>query len=58
MEKSIEDNNSDKISLAELEDMLKEGKTPPGIKEYDDVPPEYEQISSESKISKIKKVIF
>jgi hypothetical protein len=45
-----------KISLSELEEMLKAGKTPPGIEEYDDLPPQYEQKLSENKIERVKKV--
>jgi hypothetical protein len=45
-----------KITLAGLEEMLKEGKIPPGIMEYDDMPSENEQKQSENKIDKLKKV--
>lgn len=45
-----------KFSIWELEEMLKSGKTPPGIKEYNDLPPELPQEPSKSNLQKIKKV--
>jgi hypothetical protein len=52
------ENTTQKYSLAELEDLLTQGKVPPGIKEYNDNPPEHEQVQSESKIERAKKVIL
>ena len=49
---------TNKISLAELEELLTKDIKPPGILEYDDMPPEYEQTASESKIDRIKKVNY
>ena len=50
--------SSNKFSLAELEEMLTKDIKPPGILEYDDMPPEHEQTASESKVEKIKKVNY
>ena len=51
-----EENNQQKYGLMELEEMLKNNIIPPGIVEYDDMPPEIALEASESKINKIKKV--
>ena len=44
------------IGLAELEEMLRNNIKPPGIIEYDDMPPEQPLVPTKSIKSKIKKV--
>jgi hypothetical protein len=58
MEKNENEFETQKYSLAELEEMLKNDIKPPGIKEYNDMPLEEPQAPSDSKIEKPKKVYF
>jgi hypothetical protein len=58
MEKNENECETQKYSLAELEDMLKNDIKPNGIKEYDDMPLEDPQAPSDNKIEKPKKVNF
>lgn len=44
------------LGLAELEEMLRNNIKPPGIMEYDDMPPEQPLAPTQSIKSKIKKV--
>jgi hypothetical protein len=57
MEKNESEYETQKYSLVELEEMLKNDIKPPGIKEYDDMPSLDNQTASENKIEKPKKVI-
>ncbi len=56
MENNENEYETQKYSLAELEDMLRNDIKPPGIKEYDDMPAIQEQTASSNKIEKPKKV--
>lgn len=51
------DSKTKKYSLVELEDLLSQGKIPPGIKEYNDLPDD-NPVGSENKIKKVKKVVL
>jgi len=51
-----EGENQQKYGLMELEEMLKNIIKPPGIMEYDDMPPEVALEASQSTITKAKKV--
>jgi len=51
------DQTENRIGLLEIEEMLKNNIKPPGIMEYDDMPPETPLEPSESVKTKIKKVI-
>ncbi len=56
MEKNEIECETQKYSLAELEEMLRNDIKPPGIKEYYDMPSEEQQTPSDSLIEKPKKV--
>ncbi len=58
MENDENECHTQKLSLAELEEMLKNDIKPPGIKEYDDMPSEEIQTPTENKIEKPRKVSF
>jgi hypothetical protein len=48
-----------KYSIWDLEEMLKSGKEPPGIEQFQDVPdPENKEESTKSQIPRIKKVLY
>lgn len=60
MEKIVINENNEttenKLGLLEIEEMLKHNIKPPGIMEYDDMPPETPLEPSQSTKPKIKKV--
>lgn len=53
---SNDESNENKLGLLEIEEMLKNNIKPPGIMEYDDMPPETPLEPSQSTKSKAKKV--
>ncbi len=52
------DCTENRLGLLEIEEMLKNNIKPPGIMEYDDMPPETPLEASQSVKPKAKKVIF
>ena len=52
----VETKEEKRLTLSEIEEYLQKDITPPGVKEYNDLPPEYKQEPSKSNVNKPKKV--
>ncbi len=54
--KNEQESTENRLGLLDIEEMLKNNITPPGIMEYDDMPPEIPLEPSQSTKAKVKKV--
>jgi len=55
---NVEQGEEKRLTLTEIEYYLENNIIPPGVKEYNDLPPDYKQEPSKSNISKMKKVKY